>query len=704
MEPGSMITIDAFSLSDAMTAIEIGDPRLDTGMQLEVIKQPDFDPLTPLLPEEICWIIDHSMAYETQWHASNPLAHTVFTLLYAHCLYDVDPDIIPSSSILNWDSSRPLELITIVIRAYTSALLKSCSLAWNELSKGTLPDNEDWHSDKSEVSLLEGWPVEAAVARLDSALKWLSKTTQVPPLWQEAIKIRLQFRRHLIVLLSSTESLPRNREDFENHLHAARHCLSIIRLHRCESISSTSAAHAAFDPHIARRLNTFLPVRIVDIPSWDQTCDAYERLLNGWEDIDRLSTTHDISTWNQAGFHQSWFTAPAARPAYIRSCVQTLFFDGNQIVHSQPQGWVINRLFEETIGLSYNVFSQHWGGSGSDSLAELERRIIHTVIPHMRGLWNNPPRRRRFLVKTILDWHMVYDAVCVLVEDLDTTDMDPVTFRTLNQFPKAIILWRLTTIREVILSGFQVELYHPLERPFAYWFAAQVIDVHLTQLDMVSKGMAGIVPQNSPSRKEIHYQHVFLVALQAMCMTMFINLVRSFPTNTIFTQWEQLRTNLCRRYKWAFNPAYDVYEFEPVVLEPDFTEFLKEVQDAQNQGQGHDMPKDLKKKKAQRHSSQSPTEYLELALKLLQSLIATNNTGSLDGHWIHDRMQLLQGMSETCQELQSYLSGSSLDGDSSRNSLLKLDWARSFSESMPKTPWFPSVRRAEGEVAPSRNR
>ncbi|KAJ3807472.1 Mak10 subunit, NatC N-terminal acetyltransferase-domain-containing protein [Lentinula aff. lateritia] len=717
MDPGSIVAIDAFSLSDAMTATEIGEPRLDTGIQLENTERPQFDPLTPLLPEEICWIIDRAMAYETEWHASNPLAHTVFTLLYVHCLNDVDPDVLPFLPMIDLDSSRPLELITVILRAYTSGLLKSCSLAWNELSKGSLLDTEDWQSDKSDVSLLEGWPVKAAIARLDTALAWLSTTAKGSETHD--------FRRTILLLLNSTESLPRGPEDFDQLLQSARHSLSVIRAHPCESISSSSPAHTAFDPYIARQLNTFLPVRVIDVPSLEQTCDAYERLLNGWEDLAKLSKTYQISTWNQVGFHQSWFSAPAARPAYIRSCAQTLFYDGIQIIHNQPQSWLVDRLFEETIGVSYHVFAQHWGGQGSASLLDLERKIIHTMIPHIRGLWNNPARRRRFLVKSIFDWHIIYDTLCVLVEGLDASDnIDPVTFRTLNQFSKAVVPWRLASITEVILSGFQLELYHPLERPFAYWFAAQVTDVHLNYLDVLLNGMEGVVPQESPSRKEMQFQQHFLIALQAMSMAMFVSLIRSFPPNTIFDQWEQLRANLHRRYKWSFKTAYDMCDFEPVVLEPDFTQFLREVHAVQDLGRGRrqnkesaDNARDIKGNAVrvpgfetssvcsaaniqQRYSLRSPSDYFELAQGLLQSLISTNNTGTLNGNWGHDRMKLLRGMSEACQELRPYLDESSSDvGDTSQISVTKLDWTWSFPNSTFKTPWFPSVRLHEGGTA-----
>lgn len=45
------------------------------------------------------------------------------------------------------------------------------------------------------------------------------------------------------------------------------------------------------------------------------------------------------------------------------------------------------------------------------------------------------------------------------------------------------LLWRLSAIREIIFSGFQLELYTADEKSFAYWYAAQVLDAHLSCLD-----------------------------------------------------------------------------------------------------------------------------------------------------------------------------------------------------------------------------
>jgi len=41
---------------------------MDSGMVLEDAQRPPFDPLSPLLPEEVCWILDRSISCEVNQH------------------------------------------------------------------------------------------------------------------------------------------------------------------------------------------------------------------------------------------------------------------------------------------------------------------------------------------------------------------------------------------------------------------------------------------------------------------------------------------------------------------------------------------------------------------------------------------------------------------------------------------------------------
>lgn len=52
--------------------------------------------------------------------------------------------------------------------------------------------------------------------------------------------------------------------------------------------------------------------------------------------------------------------------------------------------------------------------------------------------------------------------------------------------PDVALLWRFSIIREIVLSGFQLELYLGQEIPFAYWYSTKVIEAHLECLDNIS--------------------------------------------------------------------------------------------------------------------------------------------------------------------------------------------------------------------------
>jgi hypothetical protein len=53
----------------------------------------------------------------------------------------------------------------------------------------------------------------------------------------------------------------------------------------------------------------------------------------------------------------------------------------------------------------------------------------------------------------------------------------------MKHIPACALVWRISVIREVVLSGFQLELYTSEEKPFAYWYASQVMEAHLACLD-----------------------------------------------------------------------------------------------------------------------------------------------------------------------------------------------------------------------------
>jgi len=80
------------------------------------------------------------MTYKMEWHAGYTLPQTIYSCLYVHHLPDIDPEIVPRHGPPQQGTPRPPELVTVVLNAAITGLLKCCDFAWRELNRGRLHD------------------------------------------------------------------------------------------------------------------------------------------------------------------------------------------------------------------------------------------------------------------------------------------------------------------------------------------------------------------------------------------------------------------------------------------------------------------------------------------------------------------------------------------------------------------------------------
>ena len=75
---------------------------------------------------------------QVEYLAGNFLAHTVYTLLCVHHVADMEVDLVSSDA--PQDPSRPIHLVTTVLRSAVQGMLKCCDLTWRELARGSTYD------------------------------------------------------------------------------------------------------------------------------------------------------------------------------------------------------------------------------------------------------------------------------------------------------------------------------------------------------------------------------------------------------------------------------------------------------------------------------------------------------------------------------------------------------------------------------------
>ena len=92
LQHGQMFHAEHFSLFEAMSAVEIGDPKMDAGLDTAAAPTPDelidrgLAPLN-LSTSQLVACLDHLAAMQASWHSGNSIAQTVFV-----CLYMLKPD------------------------------------------------------------------------------------------------------------------------------------------------------------------------------------------------------------------------------------------------------------------------------------------------------------------------------------------------------------------------------------------------------------------------------------------------------------------------------------------------------------------------------------------------------------------------------------------------------------------------------------
>ncbi|KAI0263774.1 Mak10 subunit, NatC N-terminal acetyltransferase-domain-containing protein [Gloeopeniophorella convolvens] len=649
MDPSDVILTEDFTLYDAMSALEIGDPRMDSGLILDEQEQnPPFVPFAPLLPEEVCYILDRAIACEMEWHSGYTLSQTVFSCLYVHHLDDISPEVATRYAPPQHDPARPMELLTVVLRAAITGLLKCCDLSWRELNKGRLFDTEDWHSEKFGVSLVEGLQVETVLSRLDDSNKWIRYLVPQSSPWQKALLDRISLRIVMLDLLRVSPS--RDQSTFLALLQRARDCLREIRSTPLPEPSSDSPAVVAFDPHITRKLSSFMPLRAHRLPPQELAWNALADLLDGWAEVCRLSAVASLTTWKIVGDLQASFSPPSQRPPFLRALAQSVFFENQHILGKFPIGWLVDRFFLETIGIEYDALSSAVDRADVPPLMNIERRLSRMLLINVQSSWYNPPRRRRFLSRSLLEWQDLYNTTVAMAEKAQpTTDEDR---SLIDAMCEAVLVWRLSTIRELLLSGFQLELYLKDELSFVYWYLSQVTQEHLSILSILDS----IVPRDAGMRTELSFTCSYLQAFQSLCTGMYMVTLPALRQPPL-----RIALNFAKRYKWAHRSEYS--RLRPQITPPDLLSFV------------HASTRLLtnKNEPVRPHFERASDGFMKL-----HSLSA-----SAAGLWHENRLQVVKSLSTVARELALAVPSTVADVDDF--SVTRFDWAR-----LP-CRWFPGL-------------
>lgn len=221
------------------------------------------------------------------------------------------------------------------------------------------------------------------------------------------------------------------------------------------------------------------------------------------------------------------------------------------------------------------------------------------------------------------DWHVLHDLFIRLLGFLTISSSED--SHILRFLPHIPLLWRVSTITNIILSGFQLGLYCAHEQPFAYWYLTQVLETHLGCLDDLLPHLS----QDSLSYKELKFQHTFLTAFQSMSLGTALILIKQ--GKGLKRHSDILDPGFSRRYKWAFRTDQHATRTQDI-LTPNMMNYIEDCN------------------KIAEEQKTSPSSFWNLAKYLLTTLSESPSPLGWSDMWSKDRLTLLKTLIATCEE------------------------------------------------------
>ncbi|XP_057968901.1 uncharacterized protein LOC131158213 isoform X2 [Malania oleifera] len=454
LQDGELIHGDNFNLFAAMSALEIMDPKMDSGIvcryySVDEAIENGAAPVPFSFNKTIdvqCTIdlMDHLLACEATWHKGHSLAQTVYS-----CIYLLRPERTSSHALLD---------------SYCRIIRATCNAVISVVSDARTHEEEDLFTmahglplklDRDEKCLSMLNAVEETISRQLRACKAPSYKKRVledieplqcnPDLEEgycKALLCRLRFRKHFYhVLVCMRRPQGRGLDLARKHIAfclAELECIvksaEFLRSSSCGTredgvdyrTTASCSEPVGFDASLNCRLSAPTPPRAIQILSWKRAVEYFKKLLH---DLD-IVCSHSMDTLLEGvlGFVVQF---QKSQPDLVaRAHLQLLLVQDGKLYGWDPMFAVISRAASlPEVVKNYNI-------QNNESVVQLGQLELafNKDFGEMSSLAND---ENAYISKRILIW------------------VEEQTYWIASRF---------------LFLGFELELYSPSEYCMVYWY------------------------------------------------------------------------------------------------------------------------------------------------------------------------------------------------------------------------------------------
>ncbi|KAB8303783.1 hypothetical protein EYC80_005161 [Monilinia laxa] len=531
LEVGDLVKDPFFTLFDAVAALEIMDPKMDSGyLAPGETMEDEYDFAQALLPEEVLGIIDQLLCHEMAWHMGHPLAQTIFTSLYIDRLLHPSPLSLDETMFdrsESCDGDEPLMLQ--ILRAYCLGLIKTCWYVNNRVRSENFYEEEDFATHTFHRNLLEGIDHEEILSFLEESRKLVLQTQDLPDDMKEALAARLTFRHKFLKTVEVADSRSSDAKIYW------REMLLLIPDLRSSSKLAKSVPQS-FSVKLQRKLASTVPPRPIVELSQQIAYEHLERICKDGEvavDILDYADSHSLMTF------VSLFQARKPQPSvYIRTLLQYYMFADMIILGKMS----IREVLDDDLA-SLTLPANQLLDRNNDEIEvthdprfhmaqrmELFRsRAANTYIDLLRTMCQNRCRIRRTLCHTIVDWdNLQLDGEEIDQELREFTKEEAFTDLSISSdpiyaFPLSswAYYYKLRQMEWIIQLGFELQIYQLDELSGMYYYLNYLCKTRSRHLERIrSEVMRSYSARRKESKLDTSQQAEFANAISYINFSM----------------------------------------------------------------------------------------------------------------------------------------------------------------------------------------
>lgn len=482
LAPGELVKDGHFTLFESVGALEIMDPKMDSGSLAngESLDE-EYDVNRDLLPQEVLGIIDQLLCLEMAWHIGYPLSQTLLTSVYVDALMKPQP-----ANLTEVDFTRDPEVqknqptLLFVLRAYCIGLLKGCFFV-NELVKDELYyEEEDFVTNTYDRNLLCDIPLEPINSLLKKARSDLramgnAVTKEISAALDSRLELRIAFLRAM--------ELANIRKANPESLKMPWIQMNGLIQHINKQHSLAKPVPEAFSTKLQRRLASTMPPRPIVQLSFDDTYHHFKRMFQDGKEVMNVLKYHDPHSLLMFVF---FFQSSKPQPlVVIRTLLQSLLFK-EMVVLGQ---FSIRQILDHDLSITVLPCAAQTDASFdaieipsdprhqiANQMEIFRQRVAECYLDLFRIFCQNRCRVRRTLCHSIQEW----DLLQADVEELDTSlqvtlDEKPHELmggHTGYQLPLSswAYLYKLRQMEWIIQLGFELGIYQSDELGGMYWY------------------------------------------------------------------------------------------------------------------------------------------------------------------------------------------------------------------------------------------